>query len=78
MINKYAALLFAGIAAATMAPLSAHACGGFWDVACNVGKTIEKAGQDIGNDIKRNPDHYIQPGVIGLCLATGATCAVDF
>lgn len=28
----------------------AASCGGPWDVACNVGKTIEKAGQDVGRE----------------------------
>jgi hypothetical protein len=31
---------------------AASACGGFWDVGCNVGKVIEKATQDTGKAIE--------------------------
>ncbi|SFV19986.1 hypothetical protein SAMN05192541_1981 [Bradyrhizobium arachidis] len=31
----------------------ALSCGGPWDVACNVGKTLEKAGQDVGRETGR-------------------------
>ena len=31
----------------------AHACGGFWDIACNIGKLIEKGTSDTGHAIEK-------------------------
>ncbi len=37
----------------TAATTSSSACGGFWDVGCNVGKAIEKAAQDTGRAVEK-------------------------
>src|SRR5262245_4815002 len=31
----------------------AYACGGLWDVGCNIGKTLERAVQDTGKTIEK-------------------------
>lgn len=43
-------LLIVASSLSLSASTPAAACGGPWDVACNVGKTIEKAGQDVGRE----------------------------
>jgi hypothetical protein len=48
---------------------SASACGGFWDVGCNVGKAIEKAAQDTGKAIEKatqDTGKAIENGVHGV------------
>jgi len=42
-----------GLSLTTTESHSAYACGGPFDVACNVGKAIEKGGQDVGRETGR-------------------------
>jgi hypothetical protein len=49
-----AAALTVFLAVGFAATSEARACGGFFDVACNVGKSIEKAAQDVGRAIEKS------------------------
>jgi hypothetical protein len=46
-------LIAIALAAIGLSAGTASACGGFFDVACNVGKVIEKATQDTGKAIEK-------------------------
>src|SRR5690349_1704395 len=51
MVTSRDALLIAFVSLFASSVIStAIACGGPFDVACNVGKAIEKAGQDVGRE----------------------------
>lgn len=38
---------------ALVVPIDANACGGPWDIACNVGATLQKAAQDTGRTLEK-------------------------